>query len=148
MAAHRRTISNDRATAGVSGIFGQMFRFATVGVANTAIGLAAIFGLMFFLDTGPAVANAAGYALGLSVGFALNRFWTFQDGQHLGRQVPKYLLIVCLSYAANLAATVGAISLMSMNPYLAQLLGVGVYTSLAFCGCRWFVFTSSKREQM
>lgn len=140
MVAARRTISDHRTAAGVSRLFGQMFRFAAVGAANTALGLAVIYGLMFFFGITPIVANAAGYAVGLAAGFALNRIWTFQSNRHVGRQLPRYLLVVGLCYGANLLATIAAMSVLGVTPYLAQLIGVGVYSSLMFCGCRWFVF--------
>lgn len=129
----------------MSGLFGQMSRFAAVGLANTALGLAAIYGLMFFFGVTPVVANAAGYALGLTAGFALNRIWTFQS-RYTVQQIPRYLLVVGLSYAANLAATVAAISWLRLGPYLAQLIGIAFYTSLMFCGCRWFVFPHGRPQ--
>jgi putative flippase GtrA len=117
----------------------QSIRFATVGLANTAIGLAAIYAVMFFFQTGPAIANAIGYAIGLAVSFSLNRVWTFNSDRPVGHVLPKFLLVAALSYLLNLGAVVAAAS-HSVNPYLAQLLGVGIYTVCVFFGCRWFVF--------
>jgi putative flippase GtrA len=120
----------------------QSIRFATVGLANTAIGLAAIYAVMFFFQTGPAIANAIGYAIGLAVSFSLNRVWTFNSDRPVGHVLPKYLLVAALSYLLNLGAVVAATSHFSVNPYLAQLLGVGIYTVCVFFGCRWFVFST------
>lgn len=128
----------------MSGLLRQSFRFATVGLVNTAIGLAAIYAVMFFLRTGPAIANAVGYAIGLAVSFSLNRVWTFNSSRPVVHVLPKYLLVAGLSYLLNLGSVIAATSHFSVNPYLAQLLGVGIYTACVFFGCRWFVFTSPR----
>lgn len=125
----------------MTGVIRQAVRFASVGIVNTAIGLAAIYALMFFFRTGPAIANAIGYAIGLLVSFTLNRVWTFSSTRPVAQVLPKYLLVATLCYALNLAAVVVATSHFSINPYLAQLIGVGTYTVCMFLGCRWFVFT-------
>jgi len=124
----------------MTGLLRQSIRFATVGLANTAIGLAAIYAVMFFFQTGPAIANAIGYAIGLAVSFSLNRVWTFNSDRPVGHVLPKYLLVAALSYLLNLGAVIAATSHFSVNPYLAQLLSVGIYTVCVFFGCRWFVF--------
>jgi putative flippase GtrA len=125
----------------VKGLVRQSFRFAVVGVLNTAIGLAAIYSVMFFFQTGPAIANVLGYAIGLVVSFVLNRVWTFNSSRPIGHVLPKYLLVAATCYLLNLGVVLVATSALSVNPYLAQLLGVVIYTVSMFFGCRIFVFS-------
>ncbi|HUW27537.1 MAG TPA: GtrA family protein [Sulfuriferula sp.] len=122
------------------GLVRQSLRFGAVGLVNTAIGLTAIYALMFFFSADPALANVVGYAIGLTVSFALNRAWTFNNTQPVIHVMPKYLLTAAASYLLNLGAVVTCTSYLSANPYLAQLVGVGIYTVCMFFGCRWFVF--------
>ena len=124
----------------MTGLLRQSLRFAAVGLLNTAIGLATIYAVMFFFQAGPAIANAVGYAIGLAVSFALNRVWTFRSDWPVAHVLPKYLLIAAICYLLNLGAVLAATSHFSANPYLAQLLGVGIYTICMFFGCRWLVF--------
>jgi putative flippase GtrA len=124
----------------------QSLRFAAVGVMNTAAGLGAIYAAMFFFHIGPALANACGYVIGLTVSFALNRVWTFNHDRPITLSLPKFLLAAGLCYTINLGATLTTISCFSGNPYLAQLLGVGLYAVTMFSACRWFVFTSPQAE--
>jgi len=128
----------------MTGLLRQSLRFATVGLVNTAIGLGAIYAVMFLFKTGPAIANAVGYVIGLAVSFSLNRVWTFNSDRPVAHVLPKYLLVAALSYLLNLGAVIAATSQFSVNPYLAQLLGVGIYTVCVFFSCRWFVFGRSK----
>lgn len=125
----------------------QALRFAAVGLVNTVIGLAAIYALMFFFGVRPGLANAIGYAIGLSFSFALNLVWTFSSNRPVALVLPKYLLIVVISYLLNLGAVLAAVSILSANPYLAQLLGISIYAVCMFIGCRWFVFALTPFER-
>jgi len=131
----------------MTGLVRQSLRFAAVGLVNTAIGLAAIYAVMFFFQTGPALANAVGYAIGLAVSFLLNRTWTFNSNRPAAHVLPQYLLVAVIAYLLNLGAVLAAISFFSVNLYLAQLLGVGIYTICMFFGCRWFVFARTAFER-
>jgi putative flippase GtrA len=121
----------------------QSLRFSAVGVANTAIGLAAIYAVLYFFGTGPVVANATGYAIGLAVSFSLNRAWTFDDTGSIGRALPRYLSVAAGAYLLNLITVLIGARLLGIGPYLVQLFGVAIYTVVMFLGCRWFVFSSA-----
>lgn len=131
----------------MTGLFRQSLRFSAVGVINTVIGLAAIYAAMFFFQARPGTANAIGYSIGIAISFLLNRAWTFRSKGHVVVVLPKYLLVAAISYLLNLTAVVTSTSFFSANPYLAQLLGVGIYTAWMFFGCRWFVFTRGHTNQ-
>ena len=124
----------------MTGLIWQTLRFGIVGLVNTAIGLTAIYAVIFFFNANPALANAIGYALGLAVSFALNRFWTFGDSQSLKKVLPRYLLIATISYLMNLTVVLFGAYYFGVGPYLVQLFGIGVYAVTMFLGCRLFVF--------
>lgn len=111
-------------------------------MVNTAIGLLAIYAVLFFFNTGPAVANAIGYAIGLAVSFVLNRIWTFGDGRSIGKVLPRYLLAAVIAYLLNLTVVLISTYYFGVGPYLVQFFGIGVYTVTIFLSCRWFVFQS------
>jgi putative flippase GtrA len=121
-------------------IVSQALRFGLVGTANTAIGLLLIYSLMYFFDANPLLANAGGYAVGMGIGFALNRKWTFSDDGAIRNTLPRYLMVLALAYLANHGVAIAGIRILHMNPYSVQLLGMGVYTTLNFFGCRHFAF--------
>lgn len=118
----------------------QSIRFVTVGLVNTALALAAMFACMFFLNTSPAVANVLGYSVGFIVSFLLNRSWTFERSGTADRSLPRFALVCGVSYALNFIAVTAAVAHPAADPYLAQMLGAGIYTVCSFFGCRWFVF--------
>jgi putative flippase GtrA len=124
----------------MSGVVAQSIRFGVVGLVNTAIGLSTIFAVMYFFRAGPAIANGIGYAVGLTASFRLNRRWTFGDKRASSRLLPRFFLVVGASFLLNLTVVLAATSLFSVNPYVAQVFGVCIYTLCMFLGCRSFVF--------
>jgi putative flippase GtrA len=114
-------------------------------MVNTLIGLMAIYALMFIFGADAAFANVIGYAVGLVTSFTLNRMWTFNSTQPVSHVLPKYALTAILCYFLNLGVVLMSTIYFSANPYLAQLLGVFIYTVCMFVGCRLFVFMPPQR---
>jgi len=124
----------------MNGLLNQLVRFGSVGLLNTAIGLLAIYAVIFFFNTGPAIANAIGYAIGMVVSFALNRLWTFGDNRSILKVLPQYLLAASISYLLNLSIVIFGTNYFGLGPYVVQFFGIGAYTSTMFLICRFFVF--------
>jgi putative flippase GtrA len=117
----------------------QCLRFGSIGIINTAIGLLVIY-VALYLWADPIAANAIGYIVGLTVSFALNRVWTFNDKARVGKSLPRFVLVVAIAYLCNLCAVIVGIQAFGEHIYLVQLLGIVIYSAVTFWGCRWFVF--------
>lgn len=116
-------------------------RFVLVGVGNTLAGLAIIY-LAKGVGIGDVTANALGYGSGLFLSFVLNKRWAFRyDGPVLSTLV-RFIVVIGLAYVANLTVVLGAISVISINSYIAQVLGIPAYTVVAYLGSRWYVFST------
>jgi putative flippase GtrA len=124
----------------MTGTLWQALRFGLVGLANTVVGLLAIYATIYFFQFGPLVANASGYAIGLILSFILNRIWTFQSNRSLDNVLPLYFLVAAVSYLLNFLAIYFANKFYNVNPYAVQVLGMGIYTTVMFSGCKWLVF--------
>jgi putative flippase GtrA len=125
----------------------RLMRFITVGLANTVTGLLVIFACKSALGMDDIAANLAGYAVGIVMGFLLNRNWTF--GYSTDKQTAtfvRYLTVLCVAYGANLMTTLQAINLLHLNSYLAQTAGVLPYTVIGYLGNRYFVFLPVKEK--
>jgi putative flippase GtrA len=122
----------------------QILRFAFVGILNTTSALALIW-LLMAAGAGPYPANFAGYGLGMTVGFIMNRAWTFQYREPTKlTQVVRYLLTFCISYLLNLG-TVTLLLHAHVPAYIAQIGGIPVYTVCFFLMSKYFVFTFPDR---
>lgn len=109
-----------------------------MGALNTMLGLSVIYGLML-LAVHAVVSNLIGYAAGLALAFTLNRSWTFRV-KFARAQVLKYILAFLISYGLNLAILKTALTMLHMNPFLAQLPALATYTASFFLLSKHYVF--------
>ena len=127
---------------GSQGKYGELSRFAIVGVINTLLTITTIF-LLMALDVNIFISNGAGYAAGLVASFTLNRSWTFQSHDRLGLiLVIRFLFSVLISYCMNLIVVYACIE-SGISPYVAQVIGMPVYTLFFFMLSKVFVFKQS-----
>ncbi|MDO9047808.1 MAG: glycosyltransferase [Methylobacter sp.] len=117
-----------------------LMRFILVGIANTLLGLSTIYFAMYFLQLEIVHANAFGYSVGILLGFALNKTWTFSSRDRVVSSFLRYLLVLAVAYVANLATVLFTNSHFDLNPYIAQALGIIPYTVIGFLGSRYFAF--------
>lgn len=118
----------------------SLLKFLIVGVGNTLIGLTAIYAMKYFFGVGDVYANAFGYACGLVASYSLNSKWTFE---FKGRQMSafkRFFICFLLSYAANIVTVMILIKVFSVNAYLAQALGMPVYTVSNYILCKYYAF--------
>jgi putative flippase GtrA len=118
-------------------------RFGLAGLINTGIGFAVIAGLDVGLHVAPALANAAGYLVGMGVGFVLNRRFVFKSQSSARATAPRYIAVVIAAFALNqliLRAAGANLGPGALPHLLAQLSGMAVYTLAVFVACRFWVF--------
>jgi putative flippase GtrA len=124
-------------------LFVSLIRYAMVGLANTILGMAIILGLQLGLGVRPYLANAAGYAAGLVLGFLLNRRFVFASDATFWRSAPRYGVAALLAFAANqivLSLAIRALGPSALAGAVAQVLAVACYTALFFGLCRLWIF--------
>lgn len=115
-------------------------KFLCVGVANTSIGLAAIYFAMYSLEFDDISANAFGYGIGIVFGFMLNKRWTFANRDGLASTLARYLTVIAVGYAINIAVVLSAGYYLGINNYIAQATGIIPYTLFTFMGSKYYVF--------
>lgn len=121
----------------------QVGRFGLAGLANTAIGFAVIVALDPGLGVHPALANAAGYAVGMAVGFVLNRGFVFRSRTGVAASGARYALAAFVAFALNqgvLRAAGLALGAGAIQHIAAQLAAMGSYSVALFLLCRLWVF--------
>ncbi|WP_372781594.1 GtrA family protein [Phenylobacterium sp.] len=125
---------------------GQAARFGLAGLVSTGLGFAVIAALDAGLHVAPPLANAAGYLVGVPVGFALNRGFVFRHGGALGPTGLKYLAAVAAAFGLNqlVLRAAGAVLGPGAAPHLAaQLAGMATYTLATFLLGRYWVFRAA-----
>lgn len=120
-------------------------KFLLVGVINTITGLSVIYACKWFLEFGDILANVCGYAVGLTISFALNSRWTFRYRGRVWPALTRFLFVFLIAYLANLFVVLLLIDGFSVNSYLAQAIGVPPYTILFYAGSRWLAFRETEK---
>lgn len=120
-------------------------KFLLVGVGNTLLS-AVLMILLEGLGYWPSTAIA--YVAGAVMSFFLNRRFTFQSRETMGRSAVKFALNVAVCYvlAYSIAQPLGGTVLGAMGltgiwlERLTKLGGMGLYTVLNYFGQRFFAF--------
>ena len=115
-------------------------KFIFVGLLNTTLGYAVIFGFMYLLGASPILSNVAGYLIGLTVSYLLNRKFTFKSAAESRPELIRFLLVFLLSYFANLSVLVILISNFGVHDGMAQVLAGVVYVVTSFLMNKYYVF--------
>lgn len=119
---------------------GILSRYSLSGALNTVAGFATIFGLTA-LGFQPYAANAAGYLVGLVLGFFVSRRFVFRHQGKMSRQGARYLLAFAACFSVNLLVLHFALQ-AGVAEMLAQAISTAVYIVAMFLSLRWFVFHS------
>lgn len=80
----------------------RVVRYGLVGVINSLAGLAVIAALDLGLRAPPALANAAGYAVGVVISYGLNRRFVFDSRTSPRATGPRFLIAAMGSYTLAL----------------------------------------------
>lgn len=91
----------------------------------------------------PLAANASGFAVGLLSSFFINGSFTFRRKVPLIPGLASFFAVVACGYAANTLVLVGTTQWCDINPYVAQVLGMGTYVVFVFFGCERLVYTET-----
>jgi putative flippase GtrA len=117
-------------------------RFLGVGAANTLIGLGVIYACKRLLGFGDVLANVSGYAVGLMIGFLLNRHWTFGHTGNVRVAALRFLAVFGVAYSVNLLCVLLAIRAAGIDDYVSQAIGILPYTAIFYLGSRLYAFRS------
>jgi putative flippase GtrA len=119
----------------------QFLKFIVVGGFSTLINYGVFFALWRFVALDYRICSAAGFLVGLTVGYPLNKIWTYQ---HAGKTSfwlgARYLLVYLFSLGMGLAALWALVDQCNMLAWLANLLVIGLTTCINFIGTKFLVF--------
>lgn len=120
-----------------------MVQFATfVGVGLTAT--AAHFAMLAFLVerdlAGPVLASAAGFIVGGTVSYTLNRQFTFNSSRTHAGAVPRFIMVAGVAFVLNALLMELLVHRIGLNYLLAQAITTGLIMIWTFSGYRIWAF--------
>ena len=117
----------------------SLVRFLLTGAANTLLGLCIIYALKL-AGMHDVPANMLGYAIGISISYALHAAWSFSYRGSVRAALPRSVLVTLLAFTANLAVVSVALYWWGLNGYIAQAFGIPPYVLVGYLGSRLYVF--------
>lgn len=124
----------------------KLLKFLAVGVANTVVGMGIMFGLYNLAGCSYWVSSAANYVVGSILSYLLNKTFTFQNKDHSGRTILRFVLniAVCYLLAYGLAKPAILWTLRGFSPKVqdnvAMLVGTCLFTGFNYIGQRFYTF--------
>lgn len=124
----------------------RFLRFSIAGALNTAIGLGVIV-VCTMSGLNPYLANFAGYAVGFSLSFALNRRLTFgRRGPISYDELSRFAVAVFSAFTLNLIVLYLAKRIFAEHDLVAQLLAVMAYAACFYLLASRYVFGTKDDE--
>lgn len=120
--------------------FYTMLRYGAVGLVNTGVTAAVIF-LLKLTGIHYSLYTLAGYAVGITISFFLNRRFTFrkQDSK-ASRQLLKFLSVTISLLLLTQLLQYLLIDLAELNETIGVIIGMVFYTGTGYVLNRLFVF--------
>jgi putative flippase GtrA len=142
-------ISKAAASRSGSSSFGnvrlQIGRFGVIGILSVLVDFVFYTLLCYVLPAG--AAKAVSYVTGMLVGFAGNKFWTFESKLDSVNEPFKYSCLYLLTFLINISVNDITLQTLGVSQKLsAFLVATGVTTVANFLGMRYWVFSRRKRS--
>lgn len=141
------TMFQPQRSLGLQPTVALILRFAMAGLLNTLVGIVITLSLDIGLGVEPALANAAGYAVGLSVSWFLQQRFVFRSKARGLITRAKWAITIAAAFALNQAVLAAMPMLVDSDPVartFSQLVSMGTYTVFQFVVLRLWVFPRSQ----
>lgn len=129
-------------------IASEFRRFVVVGVVSLLADFAVYRGCLVVVPELTNACKAAGFIVGTTVAYLMNRHWTFGHSNVSTRlAIPRFVVLYGLTLGINVAVNAVALALIpepQSRILLAFLLASGASAVGNFAGMKWFVFRPAR----
>ena len=121
-----------------------LLRFLVVGLTSTALNYIVAMVLFYLLNIWITLSTIIGYLAGLSLGFYLNKTWTFEDtSKNNFKLILKYFFVYGISLFFAVFTVNFTIIIFNLPEYIAVIMSIIVSTILNYLGLRNWVFSET-----
>ena len=122
----------------------HLSRFLVVGLTSTALNYIVAMVLFYLLNIWITLSTIIGYLAGLSLGFYLNKTWTFEDtSKNNFKLILKYFFVYGISLFFAVLTVNFTIIIFNLPEYIAVIMSIIVSTILNYLGLRNWVFSET-----
>ncbi len=118
-------------------------KYAAAGVVNTGVGYGVFWIALRGLNLSPETANAIGYVVALSIAFLLNRFFVFTGARISWVSATRFLIGFAVAFALNQLVLLLLVRFYLVQPEIAQLFAMAIYTVSFYAINKYFVFATT-----
>ena len=119
-------------------------RFLVVGLTSTALNYIVAMVFFYALNIWITLSTIIGYLAGLSLGFYLNKTWTFEDtSKNNFKLILKYFFVYGISLFCAVLTVNFTIIIFNLPEYIAVIMSIIVSTILNYLGLRNWVFSET-----
>lgn len=124
--------------------FSEALRFIAVGVLAVLTDFVFYYLLSNF-GINVNIAKLISFILGATIGFVLNKTWTFKSNGKLNKEIMFFSILYFISLNANVFSN-KLILEISQNKLLAFLIATGVSTLINYIGQKFIVFRKGNND--
>jgi putative flippase GtrA len=124
----------------------QFLKFGIVGVSNTLLTFAVYTLLLKVFGVWYIAASAAGFAVGATNGFLLNRKWTFRGHQGDALTPVRWTIVQGCGLACNLGLVYLFVGGAGLDPLLGQACATAIVTVATFAANRAWTFRGAPAQ--
>jgi putative flippase GtrA len=119
--------------------FGELIRFAVVGVLNTGVDMA-IFFLLTWFGISYVTAQVISYSCGTANSYLLNKFWTFRSSGRSYSEIARFIIVNLASLGISLACLALLHDRAGIGLVVAKVAATGAALAVNFIGNKLWVF--------
>ena len=105
-----------------------------------------VYQLLMYIGASISISKAISYITGASVGFLINKLWTFESKHFSSLEIIKYILLYACSACANTIVNKFVLWLFCWELF-AFLCATGTSTIMNFIGQKFFVFKKGDNKE-
>jgi putative flippase GtrA len=124
----------------------QFARYAALGGIGTVAHYATLFGLVDGLGVAVVLATTAGFVVGATVNYALNRAFTFQSSAGHGAALGKFMLVAAVGALLNAGIMSVLPRYVPLHYLLLQMFTTGLILVWTFFANRFWTFNVPRAE--
>ncbi|KKU82128.1 MAG: Membrane protein, GtrA family [Parcubacteria group bacterium GW2011_GWA2_47_8] len=124
----------------------QLFKFACVGILNTAVGYGA-FALLIFLDLHYIAAATLSHIIGMAHSYVWNKYFTFRAAHKNSQELNKFIAVYAGVYVLNMSLLWFFVDFLGYPPLIIQAFVVIAVAFISFVGQKYWVFSNHIHEK-
>lgn len=110
----------------------EILRYGAAGLVNTVVGYAMFWVMLRLVGISAALSNAAGYAVGLIVSYALNKKYVFLSSRPKKNAPIIFAGSFLVAFSINQVVLFYSVHSFDISPEIGQIMGMSVYTGVFY----------------